>query len=276
MSINKKHVSIIITIIMLISITSVTPPSSRVKADLGAPRSIYGYIKHGSNTTPIPNGITVYLLDVNTSYTDTTTTSGGTGFYMFTVQYGVDGGNIMAINCSWENQTTSTWEQGAGACNLSTLGPADNVSFYIYNESLSINVTPWNWNAGTINYNSYNNTSKTYFNLTNKGNVKINVKIHGENITWDGNIWHINDTTGENNFTLEYAKNDSSWVNIDYTNSSFRENLYPWNSSKWWFYKIWPYTYWQQFGLNLSMPTSSSPQPGGDLSVNVTFWSIKA
>jgi len=277
MKANKRLISILITVIILTSITSFMPFMPRVKADLSGPRTIYGYITHSSNDTGVPSGTTVSLLDLNTSYSNTTTTSESTGLYFFTVQNGVDGGNIMVINCTWYNGTAATWEHGSGACNLSTSGAADNVSFTIAVQNLSISINDTSWNAGTINYTSYNATSDTYFNITNQGNTKINVRVHGENITWNGNKWNLTSTPALNNFTLQYAKNGSSWQAISYTNSTFRENLYPNNGGQWWFYyKIWTYGCWQQFGLNITMPTSSSPSPTGSLEVNVTFWSIMA
>jgi len=272
----KKHLSIIISIFLVISFTSVIN-NINVKGDLQGPRSIYGYIKYGSNGSAIPNGITVTLLDVNTSYNTTTTTQGGTGLYLFTVQFGVDGGNIMAINCSFS--TSGTWYDGANACNLSTSGPAQRVDFKVYTENISISINDTSWYAGEIEIgdtNNSNETSDSRFNLSNVGNTKVNIAVYSENITFDGNTWYLNSTADHNNFTLKYKKYGGAWQSINYSNNTFRNNLYPNNNSGWWFYKISPYTYWQSFGLNITLPTSADSVPTGTTYVNVTFWSIKA
>jgi hypothetical protein len=273
----KKHLSIIISIFLIISLISFIP-NTDVKGDLSGPRSIYGYIKYGSNGSAIPNGKTVYLLDVNTGYNTTTTTIGG-GLYIFTVQFGVDGGDIMAINCSL--QSAGSWLHGANACNLSTSGPADVVNFSVYAETISISINDTSWYAGELGIGTTNNTNETsdsFFNLSSVGNTKVNIAVHGENITFDGNTWYIKSTPGHNNYTLKYKKNGGTWQTISYSNSTFRNNLYPNNDSTWWFYKISPYTYWQSFGLNITLPTSADNSPTNNSTnyVNVTFWAIKA
>ena len=273
----KRHLSIVISLFLIISFTSVIT-NINVKGDLSGPRSIYGYITYGNNSSAIRNGVTVTLLDVNTGYNTTTTTGGGTGLYVFTVQFGVDGGDIMAINCSFS--TSGTWYDGANACNLSTSGPADVVNFSVYTENISISINDTLWDAGGLNpgaTGNSNETSDSYFNLANVGNTKVNIAVYGENITFDGNTWYLKSTAGHNNYTMKYKKYGSgTWQSISYSNTTFRNNLYPTNNSKWWFYKISPYTYWQSFGLNITLPTSADSIPSGTTGVNVTFWSIKA
>ena len=274
---NKKHLSLIIVLFLLVSFSSlICYYVPVVKGDLGSPRSIIGSIKHASNGSAIPDGVTVTLIDVDSGTMDNATTQGGAGFYIFTVQFGVDVGDIMAINCSWWNSTDASWEHGAGACNLTGAGGADEVNFTLETEDLSISLNDSSWDAGTLALGDNSSTADTYFNLTNEGNTKINVSIYGENITFNGDQWDLKATTGDNEFNLSFMKKDDSWTAILVTNVSFRTNLYPNNGSSWWFYKISPYTYWQAFGLRIELPPTADNTPSATEFVNVTFWSIKA
>lgn len=266
----RRHLSIAIVCVVIIASSLSIYNTPIVKSDLPGPYYVRGYINMNNNSS-IPSGKTVTLTNTINGYNITTTT-GALGSYQADVgkDSGMDcsDGNQIVVNCSYdsqvgENATNIDTAETFAWCNLSG-------GTRLENESLSINVTPWSWSAGTIGYSSYNSTSNTYFNFTNQGNVKINVAIHSENITWNGNKWNLTNITALNNFTLTYQKSsESTWTNINVTNSSFVTDL-QYNS------QYFSYIYWQLFGLNLSLPTSSSPEPSGDLSVNITYWSIKA
>jgi hypothetical protein len=256
--------------ILIIALSSNIYFVPSVQADLPGPYYIYGYIDNSTNQD-IPSGVTVTVTNINRGTSGTTTTLSGGAFL---INVGKDSGfnssdnDQIVINCSYngevgENATNIDTNFTHRWCNLTG-------STRLQPENLSINVTPGTWNAGSINYNNSSATSNTYFTLTNEGNVNISIKIHGENITWDGKTWYLNTTTGVNGFTVAYQKSGSgSWTKIGVTNASFITNL-GYHS------QYFPYTYQQQFGLNLSMPWFNSNKPSGSLSFNITLWSIKA
>jgi len=266
----RQHLSIIIVGIVIIALSLNFYYVPNVEADLGGPYFVRGYI-YNSSGDPISDGKTVTITNNENSNSYTTTTIAN-GAYQINVGkdtgFDCSDGHQIVVNCSnnsevGENATNVNTSITFAWCNLT----GDNK---LEPQNWSINVTSGSWNAGDISYSNYNNTSNTYFNLTNQGNVKINVKIHGENITWDGNKWNLTNTTALNNFTFKYQKSgEGTWTNITFTNTSFKTNL-QYNS------QYFSYTYWQLFGLNISMPTSSSPSPSGSLQVNATFWSIIA
>ena len=242
-----------------------------VEADLGGPYDVLGFIDN-STDQDIPSGVTVTVTDLNNSNTDTTTT-GAQGSYTIDVgpdsTINADDGDWIVVNCSYDGEVgenlTTIDEGGLGYswCNL-TGGTK------LQPENLSINVTPWTWNAGTIAYNDSNATSNTYFNLTNQGNVILNIKIHGENLTWNGNKWNITTAIAQNNYTVAYQNESAgSWTTISYTNTSFVTDL-EYDSD------YFSYTHWHLFGLNISMPWGNSDKPSGSQEVTVTLWSIKA
>lgn len=263
----NKHLAFIVACFLIIALSFSIQNTLSVKADLPGPYYIYGYIKN-STSQAIPSGVTVTVTNTDTRYSSTTTTlSDGA----FSINVGKDSGfdcssgHQIVVNCSYnsevgENATNIDTGESYRWCNLT--GGTRLVS-----QSLSINVTPWSWAAGTIDYSSWNATSNTYFNLTNQGNVNINVKIHGYNVSYNGNYWNLTSSVGVNNYTLKYQKSGAgTWTAITLTNASFVTDL-EFNSN------YFDYTYWQKFGLNLSMPTSSSPVPSGSLSTSVRFWS---
>jgi len=266
----RQHLSIIIVGIVIIALSLNFYYVPNVEADLSGPYFIRGYI-YNSSGDPIPSDKTVTITNNDNSNSYTTTTLAN-GAYQINVGkdtgFDCSDGDQIVVNCSYdsevkENDTNVDINVTFAWCNLTGANKLEP-------QNLSINVTPWSWNAGDIDYSSYNSTSNTYFNLTNQGNVKINVKIHGENITWDGNKWNLTNITALNNFTFRYQKSgEGTWINITFTNTSFKTNL-QFDS------QYFSYTYWQLFGLNVSLPTSSSPSPSGSLVVNATFWSIIA
>ena len=266
----RRHIVVILAVSVMFAASFSINYSPIVRSDLPGAYFVRGYIDM-NNGSDIPSGKTVTLTNTDNSNSITTTT-GASGSYQADVgkDSGMDcsDGDQIVVNCSYdgevgENATTIDLDESFRWCNLTG-------STRLEAENLSISLNDSSWNAGSISYSSYNYTSNTCFNLTNEGNVKINVMIQGENVTWDGNKWNLTSTPALNNFTLEHQKSgESSWTDITVSNSSFVTNL-QYNS------EYFSYTYWQQFGLNLSMPTSSGTQPGGSLQVNVTFWSIKA
>jgi len=263
-----KHLSVITACAIIISLSLNIQNTPSVEASLQGPYDIVGYIDM-NNDSDIPSGKTVTLTNLNNSRSDTTTTGAQGSFSKNVGKDSIidsDDGNWIVVNCSYDGEVgenVTIIYAGSGSyswCNL-TGGTR------LESQSLSINVSPWDWDAGTINYGSYNSTSNTYFNLTNQGNVKINIKIHGENITWNGHKWNLTSTTALDNYTLEYQKNgEGGWTDIGITNASFVTNL-QYNSD------YFSYTYWQQFGLNVSMPTMVSSDPSENLSTSVRFWS---
>lgn len=265
-----KNLSIIIAWVLIIAFSLSIRNMPSVEADLPGPYNIYGYI-HNSTDQSIPLGVTVTVTNTKNSNSDTTTTGGGGSF---SINVGKDSGfdcndgDQIVVNCSYdgevgENATNIDITESYRWCNL-TGGTK------MQPEDLSINVTPWNWNAGSIDYNDSNATSNTYFNLTNQGNVILNIKIHGENISFNGDTWYLNSTVGVNGFTVAYQNSTAgSWTNINYTNRSFVTDL-EYDSD------YFSYTHWHLFGLNVSMPWANSDKPSGSLSFNVTLWSIKA
>jgi len=266
----RQHLSIIIVGIVIIALSLNFYYVPNVEADLAGPYFVRGYI-YNSSGDPISSGKTVTITNNNNGNNYTTDTLLN-GAYQINVGkdtgFDCSDGHQIVVNCSnnsevGENDTNIDISATFAWCNLTgnnKLEPQD----------LSINVTPWTWNAGDINYSSYNNTSNTYFNLTNQGNVKINVSIHAEDIPWGSSKWNLTNTTALNNFTLKYQKSsEDAWTNITLTNTSFKTNL-QYNS------QYFSYTYWQLFGLNITMPASSDPSPSGTLQVNATFWSIIA
>jgi len=266
-----RHLVIIVACFLITALSFSIQNTPSVKADLPGPYYIYGYIKN-STSQAIPSGITVTVTNTDTPYSSTTTTLAGGAF---AINVGKDSGfdcndgNQIVVNCSYnsevgENATTIDVSKSYRWCNLTEdrrLEPTN----------ISIDVTPGTWAAGSITYSSYNSTINTYFTLTNNGNIKINVRIHGYNVTWGvSNKWNLTSSVGLNNYTFTYQKQGGSgWTAIGLTNSSFVTNL-QYRSD------FFGYTYKQNFGLNISYPTSSSPEPSVELNTTVMFWSIEA
>ncbi|EMR75210.1 hypothetical protein MBGDF03_01071, partial [Thermoplasmatales archaeon SCGC AB-540-F20] len=71
----------------------------------------------------------------------------------------------------------------------------------------SIQIIPEQWDIGTTTIGSYNySTSDFYFNLTNEGNVALNIQIKADNATNSTTSaqWNLTTTPGFNNFSLQY------------------------------------------------------------------------
>lgn len=127
----------------------------------------------------------------------------------------------------------------------------------------SIEIIPEQWIQGNIWIGDTNATTGFYFNLTNEGNVALNIQINASNATNSstGAEWKLNSTPSNDNFTLQYNKSGGgTWTNINTTYDVFVTNLGV-NS-------------WQTFDLKLIMATKSSTED--PLSFEVTFKSVKA
>jgi hypothetical protein len=150
----------------------------------------------------------------------------------------------------------------SGSVDESVPAIADTICHYTEADT-SIDIVPSNWNIGIIGLGDIINTSNFYFNLTNLGNVVLNVQIKGSNATntTTGAQWELNLTPGFNNYSMQYNKSGGgTWTNINLTYDLFVSNLGVGS--------------WQTFDLKLIMATlSSTTDP---LSLNLTFRSIKA
>lgn len=91
------------------------------------------------------------------------------------------------------------------------------VDTFTISQNISITVTPATWDQGSIAIGGSNQTTGFYYNLTNNGNVAIDVFVKATNAT---NVsanaeWKLNNTASHNNFSLRYYKNGgASWINI--------------------------------------------------------------
>lgn len=126
---------------------------------------------------------------------------------------------------------------------------------------ISISVTPSQWNLGNILIGDSNTSTGYYFNLTNDGNVPINVQIKASNATniTTGAKWNLTTTPGYNNFTLQYIKSGGgSWTTTNITYDIFVTNL--------------DEDSWQTFDLKITYATLSSVDD--PMSLDVTFKSV--
>ncbi len=124
----------------------------------------------------------------------------------------------------------------------------------------TLEITPASWDIGTTTIGSYNySTSDFYFNLTNEGNVVLNIQIKASNATnaTTGANWTLTSTPGFDNYSLLYNKSNS-WNNINLTYDTFVTGLGVGS--------------WQTFDLNIFMATTSSKSD--PLSVTITFRSV--
>jgi len=128
-------------------------------------------------------------------------------------------------------------------------------------ENLTIEITPSQWNIGTITIGSFVNTTGNYFKLSNNGTVSLIIQIKASNATniTTGAQWNLTSIPGFNNFSLQYNKSaDVSWTNVNLTYDTFITNL--------------AISSWQLFDLKLIMATASTN--GDPLTLTVTFRSV--
>ena len=121
------------------------------------------------------------------------------------------------------------------------------------------NATPSQWNQGNVAIGSSNATTGFHFNLTNEGDVTLNIQINASNATnsTTGARWNLTSSAGYNDFCLQYNKS-SAWTNINTTYDTFVTSL-----------GVGGY---QTFDLKLIMATTSLK--GDPLSFTVTFKSV--
>jgi len=147
----------------------------------------------------------------------------------------------------------------SGSVDETAPGSADAMCHYL--ENTSINVTPSQWDIGTIDIGDTNETIGFYFNLANEGNVALDITINATNATNTTTParWNLTATPGHDNFSLQYNKSGGgSWTNINITFDTFITDLAIGGH--------------QTFDLKLLMATTSSTvDPMG---VTVTFKSV--
>ena len=145
------------------------------------------------------------------SYSYSTTLSTGTYDYLF---YASDGTDSVTNNPS----STVTVEE----------------------QSIDISVVPTSYDWGFLESNSVQNTSGGYFNITNTGNVNVDITIRGTNATNATGVtkWILVESSspGNNQFSLQYSTDQgSTWdffnwsdnpVEVIYTNLAPQSSLY--------------------------------------------------
>jgi len=149
----------------------------------------------------------------------------------------------------------------SGSANETAPMNADAICFYNANPDETIDITPGTWNQGTLTIGSYNETTGFYFNLSNQGNVLLNIQIKASNATNDttGAKWVLNTFQDFDNYTLEYNRSDvGTWTGITLNYNTFITNL--------------AIGAWQTFDLKLT--TASTSTKGDPLSITVTFRSV--
>jgi hypothetical protein len=146
------------------------------------------------------------------------------------------------------------------ALNSENIPSSADTSCY-FNQNTSIDITPNIWNIGNISIGNTTNTSGFYFNLTNNGNIALNIQIKTTNATntSTGALWELNATPDFDKFSLQYNRSDLGvWTNINLTYDTFITNLAIGN--------------WKTFDLKLlTAITSTKSDP---LSVTITFRSV--
>jgi hypothetical protein len=156
----------------------------------------------------------------------------------------------------------TTWASNPA---LSQYSNENDTSSAVIAVNISIGVTPLAWDQGTILIGDSNATSGLYFNLTNQGNVPMNIQIKASNATnaTTGAKWNLTGSSGLDNFSLQYKKSGGvSWTPINLTYNTFVLNLPATGTD------------WLTFDLNLIMATTSST--GDPLSLTITFKSVIA
>ncbi|KYK21402.1 hypothetical protein AYK21_04870 [Thermoplasmatales archaeon SG8-52-2] len=149
----------------------------------------------------------------------------------------------------------------SGSPDESAPGSADAMCYYNATLDETIVITPGYWNQGTLSIGASNETTGFYFNLTNQGNVLLNIQIKATNATnsTTGAKWVLNTTQDFDNYTLEYNRSDTgTWTNIALDYNTFITNLAVGS--------------WQTFDIKLT--TASTSTKGDPLSITVTFRSV--
>ena len=126
--------------------------------------------------------------------------------------------------------------------------------------TISISLSHESWDIGETwieDPNPYQTTGD-YFTLTNDGTVTVDVTLNATNATnSSANAkWAISETTGHDQFKLEYQIGAGEWTNINETYGSFTNSLIT----------------SETFDLRIYMATSSSTQD--ELSFTITFKAV--
>ena len=179
--------------------------------------------------------------------------------------------NITDTGSPWQWSFNFTNVNGTGYYEFYSIGkkssssdetPPPTADARCHYPNTSIEITPYQWDVGSTIIGNYNySTSDFYFNLTNEGDIALNIQIKADNATnsTTGAQWNLTTTPEFNNFSLQYNKSGgSSWTNINTTYDTFVTNL--------------GVASWQTFDLNIFMATTSST--GDPLSLYVTFKSV--
>lgn len=149
----------------------------------------------------------------------------------------------------------------SGSPDESAPGSADAICYYNANPDETIVVTPGSWDQGTLSIGLSNESTGFYFNLTNQGDVFLNIQVKATNATnvTTGAKWVLNTTQDFDNYTLEYNRSDiGTWTSISLNYNTFIINLKA--------------GAWQTFDLKLT--TASTSTKGDPLSITVTFRSV--
>jgi len=173
-----------------------------------------------------------------------------------------DNGCIPGTTYYYQAWSFTTWASNPSLFQYSYVNDSSSAMIAV---NISIGVTPLAWDQGTILIGDSNATSGLYFNLTNQGNVPMNIQIKASNATnaTTGAQWNLTGSPGLNNFSLQYKRSgDTNWTIINLTYDNFMLNLPATGAD------------WLTFDLNLIMATTSSTTD--PLSLSITIKSVAA
>jgi len=236
------------------------------REDTSSPYTSNNYEINGASTTSltvtiINNCSWLLNLTLNTIYNSAPTLSGetpsnaNTSVLISTSTINVTISDLEGDGLNWTIETSpdigsqdnSSGSEGNGSKNCSVSGLSSGTMYYWYvnasdgmfwtnatynftteEANISIVVSPNAWNQGNVSIGSSNVTTGYYFNLTNEGNVPINVQIKADNATnaTTGARWNLTSSAGNNNFNLSYQKSGTgSWNLINCTYDAFITSL---------------------------------------------------
>lgn len=136
-----------------------------------------------------------------------------------------------------------------------TMGSEETLSAEITN-------TPDTWSIGIVAVGSSSNTTIDYFAINNTGNCPVDITIQGTNLTAGDDTWELaaDATPGENIYGLMAGLDDGDDLFdtvVNLTANTFVTNLAEAVTQNW--------------GLNMSMPTSLSGFDGNNMTGTVTL-----
>lgn len=128
--------------------------------------------------------------------------------------------------------------------------------------TVEITNTPDNYGFGMLQIGASSNTSISYFTITNTGNCAADITIQGTDLTGGDDTWELSAdaSVGENIYGLMAGLNDDDDLFdtvVNLTANSFVTNLAESGTQDW--------------GLNLSMPTSLSGFDGNNMTATITL-----